>query len=269
MAQVSRRTDGFNGSALVRLLSRLTDGIDVRESRQQTTADRLSQWFGWTDAIALSAALNGGSPATAAAPSGARAAAGAGKEEDECARLRTTLANAIAADNASPAAAGADKGRRLQPHASTTRGEPPQPAVAATDFAPYRRRYLARQQAMEASIGPLRDRLRTTLAARSPGLARLAAVDAVMAQVLEAREHNLLATVPSLLEKHFQRLRQAAETTTPGDASDPDGTPSDAWLDLFRKDLQDVLLAELDFRFQPVEGLLEALRTRQATTPLK
>jgi hypothetical protein len=35
-----------------------------------------------------------------------------------------------------------------------------------------------------------------------------------------------------------------------------------AWLDVFRKDMQSVLLAELDVRLQPVEGLLAALRTR-------
>jgi hypothetical protein len=33
-----------------------------------------------------------------------------------------------------------------------------------------------------------------------------------------------------------------------------------AWLDAFRKDMRSVLLAELDIRFQPVEGLLSALR---------
>jgi hypothetical protein len=31
---------------------------------------------------------------------------------------------------------------------------------------------------------------------------------------------------------------------------------------MFRMDIQSVLLAELDVRFQPVEGLLAALRTR-------
>jgi hypothetical protein len=81
MAQVSQRTV-FNGSALVRLLSRLTDA-DVREPRQ-ATADRLSQWFGWTDAISLSAALDGA--VAAAAPSRARASASA--EERECVRAR-------------------------------------------------------------------------------------------------------------------------------------------------------------------------------------
>lgn len=249
MAQVSRRT-GFNDSALIRLLSRLTD-IDIRESRQ-ATADRLSQWFGWTDAISLSTVLDG-HPATAR--SGTRASASA--EEGECTRVRAALANAIADRRAFTN----DRGR-LHLHAPAS-GEPME---TTADFAPFRQRYLARQQAMEASIGPLRGRLRAALAARSPAMSRLAAVDAVMERVLDARERSLLATVPVALERHFERLRQAGQATQ-GDTQAPDepdrtATPAE-WLVVFRRDFQDVLLAELDFRFQPVEGLLAALRMRQ------
>ncbi|MBT2332491.1 DUF3348 domain-containing protein [Variovorax paradoxus] len=232
MAQVSQRTV-FNGSALVRLLSRLTD-IDVREPRQ-ATADRLSQWFGWTDAISLSAALDG---ASAAAPSRVRASTSA--EERECVRARAALANAVAEDGA---------------------------VKSAADFTPFRRRHLSLQQAMEAGIGPLRGRLRALLAARSPAMARLAAVDVVMEQVLAAREHSLLGAVPALLEKHFTRLREASLDGLNGleRAGEPDSEAHQAgeWLHVFRKDMKNVLLAELDFRFQPIEGLLEALRMRQ------
>ncbi|KLN58572.1 hypothetical protein VPARA_02940 [Variovorax paradoxus] len=113
---------------------------------------------------------------------------------------------------------------------------------------------------MEAGIGPLRGRLRALLAARSPAMARLAAVDVVMEQVLAAREHSLLGAVPALLEKHFTRLRQASLETM----GEPDGVAeAGEWLHVFRKDMKNVLLAELDFRFQPIEGLLEALRMRQ------
>ena len=220
MVQVSRRT-GFTGSALIRLLARLTD-IEVPEPRQ-AFADRLSQWLGWTDAISLSAALNG-NPAIA---SSSRARGSGTAEERESTRVRTTLANAIADD---------------------TRNAP---VDATADFAAHRRRYLARQQAMETSIGPLRGRLRSTLASRSPDMAKLAAVDVVMEQVLSAQEHRLLATVPAMLEKHFERLRQTGTEAEPS-----------AWLNVFRKDMHDVLLAEMEIRFQPVEGLLEALRTR-------
>jgi hypothetical protein len=232
MEQVSRRT-GFTGPALIRLLARLTDG-DARESRQ-AFADRLSQWLNWTDAISLSSALNG-SPV--AAPAGARASASAAQAE--CTRTRAALAKAIADDSA------------------------PAPSMnTPADFSPHRRRYLARQQAMEAGIGPLRARLRATLAAGSPAMARLAGVDAVMEQVLVEHERRLLSTVPVLLEKHFERLRQADQ---PPNDPDSEARPG-AWLDMFRKDMQDVLLAELDLRMQPIEGLLEALRMRQPKLP--
>jgi hypothetical protein len=234
MAQVSTRT-AFTGSALTRLLARLAD-IDVPESRR-AFADRLSHWLGWTDAISLSGVLNG-SPAVV--PAGLRAARGT-SEQDECARLRGVLAKAIADDSALLAA------EKEQP------GNPGKPA----DFSPYRRRYVARQQTMEMAIGPLRERLRASLAARSPAMAQLAAVDAVMEQALSAQEYRLLATVPGLLEKHFRRLRQAQQALP----DEPEGgAPQVAWQDVFRKDMQAVLLAELDIRLEPVEGLLEALR---------
>ncbi|KIQ23372.1 hypothetical protein RT97_25345 [Variovorax paradoxus] len=231
MVQVSRRT-GFTGSALTRLLARLTD-IEVPEPKQ-AFADRLSQWLGWTDAISLSAALNGG---LAAASSGARAAGN--PEARECERVRTAMTNAVAEDMHS---ASRDQ---------------------TTDFAAYRRRYHARQQAMETSIGALRGRLRSTLATRSPDMARLAAVDVVMEQVLGAQEHRLLASIPAMLEKHFKRLGKAdaIANATAGDEGAAEAEPG-AWLAGFRKDMHDVLLAEMEVRFQPVEGLLEALRAR-------
>jgi len=202
------------------LLARLTD-IDVPESRQGF-ADRLSQWFGWTDAISLSSALER-SPAIS--PSRARASASA--EEDECASVRAALAKAI-----------------------SERG------AFASDFPSHRRRYIARQQAMETAIGPLRGRLRARLAAATPDLARLASLDAVMEQVLGVQEQRLLGTVPGLLEKHFKRLREAERSRDESGG----GGDSGAWLELFCKDMQGVLLAELDIRFQPLEGLLDALR---------
>ena len=234
MVQVSRRT-GFTGSALIRLLARLTD-IDVPEPRH-AFADRLSQWLGWADAISLSGALNASPPAV---PAGARVARGS-SEEDECIRLRGVLAKAIADDSALLAA---------------EKEHPGNPDKAA-DFSPYRRRYIARQQTMEMAVGPLRERLRASLAARSPVMAQLAAVDAVMEQALGAQEQRLLATVPGLLEKHFKRVQQAHPATP----EEPEGgVPQVAWQDMFRKDMQAVLLAELDIRLEPVEGLLEALR---------
>ena len=95
---------------------------------------------------------------------------------------------------------------------------------------------------MEASIAPLRARLRAALTRKSADMARLAAMDAVLEQALGARERSLLATVPALLEKHFVRSHAAAG--------------------VFRKDMQAVLLAELELRLQPIDGLLAALRIK-------
>jgi len=247
MVQVPQRT-AFSGPALIRLLARLTD-LDVAES-SQSLSDRLSQWLGWTDAIGLSSALNGGPPAIAP---GARTFGSA--EENECARVRASLVNSIAGDSASSRA-----NRRGLPHAP--------PAGASTDvsvdYAVFRQRYLSLQQAMETSIGNLRVRLRAMLAAKTPSMARLAVVDAVMERALSPRERSLLASVPGLLAGHFERLRRAEQAAlAAAEAADEAvAVAPGAWLDAFSKDMQSVLLAELDVRFQPVEGLLAALRTR-------
>jgi hypothetical protein len=245
MVQAPQRT-AISGPTLIRLLARLTD-IDVPESRQ-SLSDRLSQWIDWTDAIALSTALNSHPPAVAC---GARACGSA--EENECARVRTSLANAIAGDTAF--AAAKPRGAAQAPSQGT-------PMDAAVDYAIFRQRYLTMQQAMETDIGNLRGRLRGMLAARTPGMTRLAAVDAVMERALSSHEHSLLATIPVLLAGHFERLRQAeqealADAHAAGDAA---AVAPGAWLEVFRIDMQSVLLAELEVRLQPVEGLLAALR---------
>lgn len=240
MLQAPRRA-GFSGPTLIRLLVRLT-GNDAPESGQSLSA-QLSQWLGWTEAIALSAALNGNPPAPAARAAGA--------EEAECARVRTALAAAIADDRA---AGGRQRGR--------PRPAVPDPVDAVVDYAAFRQRYVTSQQTMETEIATLRGRLRTALAARASGMARLAMVDAVMERVLGAREQALLATIPGMLEAHFTRLRQAEEAALAG--ARPTGVPAPvtpgAWLTVFQNDMQSVLRAELDIRYQPVEALLAALR---------
>jgi hypothetical protein len=120
---------------------------------------------------------------------------------------------------------------------------------------------------METGIATLRGRLRSMLAARTPAMARLAVIDAVMERALSERERNLLASVPGLLAGHFERLRAAEEhalaaAQTAEASEDAAPVTPGAWLDVFRKDMQSVLLAELEVRFQPVEGLLAALRAR-------
>ncbi|WP_312429338.1 DUF3348 domain-containing protein [Achromobacter sp.] len=291
MLQAPQRT-GLSGPTLIRLLTRLTDA-DVQQSRQ-SLSDHLSQWLGWTDAIALSAALNTSPPVIAP---GARLFSSA--EERECVRVRTTLADAIASDTAATAA------KRVAPVAAPAKKLAAALAEDEFDYSSFRQRYLSLQHTMETSIGNLRSRLRGMVAARNGEWTRLAVVDAIMDRALLPKERALLGAIPKLLQTHFERLRKAEEAAlaaaqaeaaaeaqaladAPADAaSEADGNAkadgdakvaavdaapakaaaaapaitAGAWLDTFRADMRAVLLAELDVRLQPVEGLLAALRT--------
>ncbi|WP_124095509.1 DUF3348 domain-containing protein [Burkholderia gladioli] len=311
MSSLQQRSS-LHAPALVRILTRL-GGTDVQRTAQPL-ADRLSQWVAWTDAIALSSVLAAPAPVVA----GLR-----GNGEDEAARglsLRSSLSKAIAND---ALLAPARQLRRGGAFAPAQLARPPEPAETDADFALYRQCCLSLQQKMESEIGDLRARLRPRLAAQSPALAKLAALDATMERALAARERSLFGAVPGLLGAYFERLRadakaaraeaeatdddgngEAAQAGSDGNggndgndggsgngsanghASGPAAAPAaapltraadvapplrarlaqasapDSWLDTFRKDMQSVLLAELDLRFQPVGGLLAALRAR-------
>lgn len=248
----------FSGPTLIRSLARLTDS-DVSEPAQ-TLSQRLSEWLDWTDAIALSSAIAGGGVSVSTV-AGTQSVDTANACESECHRVRSTLVQAIVGDSVLAPV-------RLNEHrrpAKLAHGPQPNDATDdAVDYALFRQRCLALQQAMETSIGNLRSRLRVMLAARSPSMARLATVDAAMERALGTREQSLLSGVSVALREHFERLRetaheQSAQAQAEGRSA---ATQPGAWLEVFRKDMQSVLLAELDLRFQPVEGLLAALRTR-------
>ena len=186
-------------------------------------AEQLGQWIDWTRAVALSRALDGTPAPTTPAD--------AGDVAEDCLRARASLAAAIAAGDQ---------------------------AGDADAFAPFREYCLRQQRAMQASTGRLRGRLRDHVAAASPALARLAEVDATMEATLSPREHALLASVPDLLCARFAHLRRGALEG----ATDLLTRPASDWRAGFRHDMRDVLLAELDLRIQPIEGLLAALHAR-------
>ncbi|OOG56763.1 DUF3348 domain-containing protein [Rhodanobacter sp. C03] len=246
MLQAPQRTN-VRGPTFIRLLARLTD-VDVPPSRQ-SLSDRLGQWLDWTHAVALSTTLDG-KPSEV----GFDVPTFGSAEENEYIRVRTSLASVITGDRAFATAS-----QRGAEHTLVEEGG----ANEVVDYSLFRQRYLAIQRSMQAAAGNLRGRLRDMLAQRTADMARLAAVDAAMERALSPREQALLAHVPALLGDYFERLRQAEQTAL-ADAQVSEGALAiapGAWLDVFRKDVQSVLLAELDVRFHPVEGLLAALRT--------
>jgi hypothetical protein len=160
---------------------------------------------------------------------------------EEATRLRDTLVQGLTADVAR--AAGVAMPTPHLPDASP--GEP-------IDFSPYRRAYIAHQRAMEFGIAGLRVKLRAALSAHSPDLARLSALDGALEGALRTQERQLLATVPDLLERHFERQQQAQPGQRPAQ---------------FAADMQAVLLAELALRWQAIEGLLATLSLETSGQP--
>lgn len=237
MTQSSPGTN-FNSSRLVRFLAELSI-VDTAESKQ-AFAERLGQWLDFADAIALHAAHGGAAAQRMSAESSTSTALA-----DEFAAARAAWASSIAASCAkwptSSSAADLD------------------PAAA---YAPYRRFYSAQQGEMDVAIRPWRNKARRALAQAGGKLGQLASLDAALDKILSARERQLLATVPALLERRFallasahrQRLAETGQADDPGLWMQPGG-----WLADFGKELAMVLLAELDLRLQPTVGLIEAL----------
>ncbi len=230
------------------MLTELSHGDLVAVNTKPSLAESLGQWLGWADAIALSAALGGGSAVTAQGspqmPGWVQAVS------SDAAGVKATLARAVATDEVlAPRPVRATPGLVAGPTAG-----PMAPLDSVTAFAPLRRRHAAHQQAMAASVAPLRARVRAALTAASPQLGRLAALDAVMEEALGARERHLLSSVTPCLDTHFDR-RCRAHHQQAGPTQAPDAT----WWAERAEEVRAVLLAELDIRWQPVDGLLRAL----------
>ncbi len=235
----------LTGSAFVRALAALDDAPIA--PAPDAFAQRLAQWLAWTDAFRLSAALGGGTPRAGVPGVGGRAALAA--DERELARVRAALAKTCA-----DTLDGEVGQRRIDRPRAGAAAAPEAPI----DFITLRQRYARCQRAMETQIAPLRRRLRASLAGRSPALARLAELDTVMEQVVGARERALLAGVARRLEPRFEQLRGMHGEAPIPHASGPAR---------FRREMRGLLLAELDLRLQPVEGLLEACRKSLSDRP--
>jgi hypothetical protein len=142
--------------------------------------------------------------------------------------------------------------------------------AASADYEPYRRHYVAQQRDMEARVGPLRALLREALAQAAPAQRQLAALDAAFDGILAGREARLLASLPLLLKQRFTHLQQAHAAQAgrvPSDDRAATGLPPGNWLSRFGRELQTVLLAELDLRLQPALGLLEAFENEKTQQP--
>jgi hypothetical protein len=225
----------LNGSPLVALLAELAliDGPAAAPSFVQG----LGRWLGWEDAINLSAALQTPVSSSPGALNPARARKQVLQLQAEGEHLRTSLTRTLEEDGSQ---------------------------AGGTEFAHYRRHYSNYQQAMADTVGPLRSQARAAVALVSSALQRLAAMDAVMERAVGSHEQALLAQLPTLLERHFTRLRRLHENT-------PAPSGNTAWLATFRQDMRRIGRAELALRLLPLQGLLDTLQTltKQPMQPMQ
>lgn len=250
----------FTSSRLVLLLQQWTQKQTQTQGGQVRldVVEQLSQWLSTVDAVKLSRALHAlESPQPLPATAGGR---GAQVVDVRALQARLQAARAELADlvTAKPAPSRPVRGR-----ADNTPVDGPDPEAGA-DFALHAARYLSLQKQMDTRLATLRAQMRRSLSVGPEGLRQLALLDAVMEQMLGAREQRLWASLPGHLERrmahlraaHQQHLEAAGQVDEPQRWALPGG-----WLYAFEQDLRALLLAELQVRLEPLAGLLEAAQS--------
>lgn len=228
-------------SRLVRFLADLLDA-DAQLPHQRFI-ERLGQSFDLADSIKISA-VHEDTMATTVIPHEAK------KEAviDEFQRNRASIVRS-ALQSFAPGQ-GATRTRCPIARAEMTLAE-----IMAVE--PYLTFYLAQQRNIDFRIRDLHVSIRDSLAALSPQLARLAALDAVLAAPLSVPARRSFAMVPRLLKQRHARLL-ADHNATKSDSS----RARERWEQIlvqFRAEIQGLLLAEIETRLLPTLGLIEAL----------
>ncbi|WP_372863224.1 DUF3348 family protein [Spongiibacter sp.] len=245
----------INSSRLGRFLAEL--GLATTAMPARDFADKLGQLIDLSGSITLSEALRGLRRVTA------QPADSAGIEpRQRFMACRAEIINAVCSSFTLDADA-VTQGRASfilpAPNADTF-GED------AAGYQPYQRFYALHQSEMDHRILALRAELRKVLSRRSDTLAKLAALDATLADSLADYSRRGLAVIPKLLAQHFFGLREAHRQHL-AESADSDGAEqwlqAGGWLAQFHQDMQSLLLAELALRLQPAQGLLEALEAEQ------
>lgn len=233
------------GGRLTRLVAEL--GGATAGKAPADFAERLGRLFDLSDTIVLD-------DATRRTPQGPFESAAENRRErgtpliTELARSRDELAGGILESFESPSVTDP----LPAPTAARKPGIPP-------SFEPYQRFYQTRQRQLAVGAQRLRARARKALAERGPELAQLAELDAVFDNTLANYSRQAFGALPKVLEKRFRTLWRAHHKKA-GDPDPPEKWIEEgAWLDRFQREMRLLLLAELEARLEPAQGLLDAL----------
>ena len=252
----------LNGSRLIRFLTELSVS-DVEVSHKHFT-EKLGRLINFSDSITLSEAYGKLSAMEFVAE---EVSAEFGKEaaKEEFLRVRAALVQSII--------------QSFVPDVGPATVKLPFPKTDASSetlraFEPYHRFYAAHQREIDFKVQSLHLIVRDMASGSSKELAQLAALDSALGEVLSVHIRKLFAVTPKLLGKRFGYLMQEQllqeqqfqeqlsqeQLFEQQQADDPSlWVKPGGWLDKFYKEMQGMLLAELDVRLQPVLGLVEAL----------
>ncbi len=235
------------GNRLIGVLAELAV-LDGNCSERQFT-ERLGSLVDFGDSMRLAGLLDGlGKQPFESAPASRESL------REELLRLRLSLVQSVV----DSFAGGADTKIKLPT------SDPEVAREKLFGFEPYHRFYAAHQRNAEYKIQSLQLKLRDAVAGVSPELARLVGLDEGLRDLLAAHVRRSLASIPKLLGRRFEiLLREAGELGGHDDQIDEERikmwTRPDGWLQRFYQDMQGLLLAELELRFVPMMGLLDAL----------
>jgi len=133
------------------------------------------------------------------------------------------------------------------------------PVDGASGYEPYGKFYAAHQRDMEFKTQQLRSHVREAAAGASPELAQLAILDKALGDTLSVHSRKFFAVIPRLLRERFEHLLNSRQM-----AQDSRHSNSGTWLDmqaLFGREMRGVLLAEVETRLLPAQGLIEAFNS--------
>lgn len=131
------------------------------------------------------------------------------------------------------------------------------PAGPDTAVQPYLKFYGSQQADIDSKIRGLHLRSREAVSRLSPGLERICAIDAALADALGVHARRYFSSVPRLLARRMEALFNNYQAGVTNGLD-----PLRAWLDTreqFRRETQGLLLAEIEARLLPALGLIEAL----------
>ena len=129
-------------------------------------------------------------------------------------------------------------------------------------YAPFRNFYTARQSDIEVGIRRFRFHYGNMLSDLSNELACLSKLDKSFSNMFSKYARNCFSTVPELLEAQFrvlfdERRQTPSEKITLADLKKWMGP--NGWISEFCRKMREMLLAELETRLFPLQGLIESL----------